>query len=55
MDAQVAIQKLETEKIEVAGDSRTGVAIPRRTQRTQSDEAIAHAENLVKILTHKIQ
>jgi hypothetical protein len=56
MDAQVAIQKLETEKIEVAGGiQEQELRYLAETQRTQSDEAIAHAENLVKILTHKIQ
>jgi hypothetical protein len=55
MDAQVAIQKLETEKIEVAGGiQEQELRYLAETQRTQSDEAIAHAENLVKILTHKI-
>lgn len=56
MDAQVALQKLETEKIEVAGGiQEQELRYLAETQRTQSDEAIAHAENLVKILTHKIQ
>ena len=56
MDAQVALQKLETEKLVVAGDiQEQELRYLAETQRTQSDESIAHAENLVKILTHKIQ
>jgi hypothetical protein len=55
MDAQVALQKLETEKLVVAGDiQEQELRYLAETQRTQSDESIAHAENLVKILTHKI-
>lgn len=56
MDAQVALQKLETEKLVVAGDiQEQELRYLAETQRTQSDESIAHADNLVKILTHKIQ
>ncbi len=56
MDAQVAIQKLETEKLEVAGSiQEQELRYLAETQRTQSDESIAHADNLVRILTHKIQ
>ena len=56
MDAQVAIQKLETEKLEVAGGiQEQELRYLAETQRTQSDESIAHADNLVRILTHKIQ
>jgi hypothetical protein len=56
MDAQVALQKLETEKMVVAGDiQEQELRYLAETQRTQSDESIAHADNLVRILTHKIQ
>lgn len=56
MDAQVALQKLETEKLEVAGGiQEQELRYLAETQRTQSDESIAHADNLVRILTHKIQ
>jgi portal protein len=55
MDAQVALQKLETEKLVVAGDiQEQELRYLAETQRTQSDESIAHADNLVRILTHKI-
>lgn len=56
LDAQVALQKLETEKLEVAGGiQEQELRYLAETQRTQSDESIAHADNLVRILTHKIQ
>lgn len=56
MDAQVAIQKLETEKLAVAGSiQEQELRYLAETQRTQSDESISHADNLVSILTHKIQ
>jgi hypothetical protein len=56
MDAQVELQKLEAEKVEVAGSIQAQeLRYLAETQRTQSDEAIAHADNLVRILTHKIQ
>jgi Phage P22-like portal protein len=55
MDAQVALQKLETEKLEVAGGiQEQELRYLAETQRTQSDESISHADNLVRILTHKI-
>lgn len=54
-DYEIAMQKLEAEKIEVAGKiQEQEMRYMAETERTQSDEAIAHAENLVKILTHKI-
>lgn len=56
MDAQVELQKLEAEKLEIAGGiQEQELRYLAETQRTQSDEAIAHANNLVEILTHKIQ
>lgn len=55
MDAQVAIQKLETEKMVVAGNiQEQELRYLAETERTQSDEAISHADNLMKILTHKV-
>ena len=45
MDAQVALQKLETEKLEVAGSiQEQELRYLAETQRTQSDESIAHAD-----------
>lgn len=55
MDAQVALQKLESERMEAAASiQEQELRYLAETQRTQSDESIAHADNLVKILTHKI-
>lgn len=55
MDAQVALQKLENERMEAAaGVQEQELRYLAETQRTQSDESIAHADNLVRILTHKI-
>ena len=54
-DYQIAMEKLEAEKTIVAGQiQEQELRYMAETERTQSDEAIAHAENLVKILTHKI-
>jgi len=56
MDAQVALQKLETEKLEVAGAiQEQEFRYLAETDRTQTDAAISHADNLVEILTHKVQ
>jgi len=54
-DLDIERMKLEIAKLELAG----GVEEQRmrylsESERTQSDNAIAHADNLVKILTHKI-
>lgn len=55
-DAQIALEKLEAEKAEVAGQiQEQELRYLAETERTQSDQAIAHADNLVKILTHKVQ
>jgi hypothetical protein len=55
MDAQIEMQKLEAEKIEVAGQiQEQELRYMAETERTQSDAAIAHADNLVKILTSKV-
>ncbi len=55
MEAQFKIQELETERLETAGKLKEQeLRYMAETQRTQSDAQIAHADNLVKILTHKI-
>jgi hypothetical protein len=54
-DYEIAMQKLEAEKMEVAGQiQEQELRYMAETDRTRSDEAIANAENLVKILTHKL-
>ncbi len=55
MEAQFKIQELETERLESAGKIKEQeLRYMAETQRTESDAQIAHADNLVKILTHKI-
>ncbi len=55
LDAQIALQKLETERMEAASEvQEQELRYMAETERTQSDAAIAHADNLVKILTHKM-
>lgn len=55
IDAQLAIQKLETEKMEEAGRiEEQKMRYLAETQRTEADQSIAHANNMMKILTHKI-
>jgi hypothetical protein len=55
MDAQMAMEKLEAEKLVIAGQlQEQELRYMAETERTQSDESIAHADNLVKILTHKV-
>jgi hypothetical protein len=55
MDAQIELQKLEAEKLQVAGQiQEQELRYMAETERTQSDAAISHADNLVKILTSKI-
>jgi len=55
MEAQFKIQELETERLETAGKLKEQeLRYMAETQRTESDAQIAHADNLVKILTHKI-
>tara|TARA_R110000868_G_scaffold335547_1_gene596433 strand:+ start:16940 stop:19189 length:2250 start_codon:yes stop_codon:yes gene_type:complete len=55
IDAQLAIQKLETEKMEEAGKiEEQKMRYLAETQRTEADQSIAHANNMMKILTHKI-
>jgi hypothetical protein len=55
MEAQFKIQELETQRLETAGKlQEQELRYQAETQRTDADTAIAHADNLVKILTHKI-
>ncbi len=54
-DAQIALEKLEAEKAVIAGGiQEQELRYLAETQRTQTDASIAHADNLVRILTHKI-
>lgn len=54
MNAQIELKKLETERMEAAsGIQEQELRYMAETERTQSDRAIAHADNLVRILTHK--
>lgn len=54
MEYQFKMQELETERLEVAGKLKEQeLRYMAETNRTESDTAIAHANNLVKILTHK--
>lgn len=56
MEAQFKIQELQTERMEAAGKlQEQELRYAAETQRTESDRQIAHADNLVKILTHRIQ
>jgi len=48
--------RLETERLEVAAQlEEQKLRYLAETHRTNSDAAIAHADNITKILTHKIQ
>ncbi len=57
MQAEIEIEKM---KLEIAQMELAGTVEEQRmrylaeTDRTQSDNAIAHADNLVKILTHRV-
>ncbi len=54
LDMQIELQKLEGERIEAASEiEEQKLRYLAETQRTESDASIAHANNLVKILTHK--
>jgi len=56
MEAQFKLQELQTQKMEAAAQlQEQELRYAAETQRTQSDSQIAHADNLVKILTHRIQ
>jgi hypothetical protein len=54
-EAQFKIQELETQRLEAAGKlQEQELRYMAETERTQADQSISHADNLVKILTHKI-
>lgn len=54
-EAQFKIQELETERLESAAKlQEQELRYSAEMERTQADTNIAHADNLVKILTHKI-
>lgn len=55
IELQMQLQKLETERLEVAGKlEEQKLRYLAETERTQSDNAISHADNLTKILTHRM-
>ncbi len=54
MDAQAKLQELENERLESAAEiQEQELRYMAETERTQSDAQIAHADNLVKLLTHR--
>jgi hypothetical protein len=56
VELEIEHQKLQAEEISVMGEIEEGkMRYLAETQRTESDASISHANNLVKILTHKIQ
>lgn len=55
IDLEIEAKKLQAEEMEVLGQiEEQKLRFMAETQRTESDASIAHANNLVKILTHKI-
>jgi len=55
-DIEMEQMKLEIAKLEAAAGIEEGkMRFMAETQRTQTDKEVAHADNLVKILTSKIQ
>lgn len=55
-EIQIEQMKLEIAKLELAGSIEEGkMRFMSETNRTQTDKEIAHADNLVKILTSKVQ
>ncbi len=54
-DIEIEKMKLEIAQMELAGNiEEQRIRYMAETERTASDNAIAHADNMVKILTHKI-
>lgn len=54
-EAQFKIQELETQRLETAGKlQEQELRYMAETERTQVDQSISHADNLVKILTSKV-
>lgn len=55
IDLEIEKQKLQAEEMQVMGEIEEGkMRYAAETMRTQQDANIAHADNIVKILTHKI-
>lgn len=55
IDLEIEHQKLQAEEMQVMGEIEEGkMRFMAETGRTEADTSIAHANNLVKILTHKI-
>jgi hypothetical protein len=55
-DIEMEQMKLEIAKLELAGSIEEGkMRFMAETHRTQTDKEMAHADNLVKILTSKVQ
>ncbi len=55
IDLEIEHQKLQAEEMAVLGEiEESKMRFMAETGRTESDAAIAHANNLVKILTHKV-
>lgn len=54
-EIEIERMKLEIAQMELAGNvEEQRMRYMAETERTQSDNAISHADNLVKILTHKV-
>lgn len=55
IDLEIERQKLQAEEMQVMGEiEESKMRFMAETNRTESDASIAHANNLVKILTHKV-
>ncbi len=55
MEAQFKIQELETERLKTAGElQEQELRYAAESERTRTNQQISHADNLVKILTHKM-
>ena len=55
-DIEIEKMKLQIAEMELAGNiEEQRIRYLAESERTQSDNAISHADNMVKILTHKIQ
>jgi hypothetical protein len=55
-DFEIEQMKLDIAKLELAGSIEEGkMRFMAETHRTETDKSVAHADNLVKILTHKVQ
>lgn len=56
MEAQFKLQELETERLKTAGElQEQELRYAAESERTQTNAQIAHADNLVKVLTHKMK